>query len=295
MRTDKALREGAAKLMGSDPMTTGSDPVEARGDARRLLCHVTGWTQASVLAYPERELDAAAQARYAALLARRARHEPVAYLIGEAGFYGRTFAVSSAVLIPRPDTELLVEQVLLRLPKVADKPLRVLDVGTGSGCIPITLLLERPDLAAVAADISDGALGVASENARRHGVTDRLALVRWDMRTPPPDLFGDRFDVIVSNPPYITTETVSTLMPDVRDHEPRLALDGGADGLVFYRRLTWLAQRYLSSSGFLAVETGYDQGESVCALFSQAGFAVRVERDLEGRNRVVLGWRTDGG
>lgn len=264
--------------------------IDARSDARTLLCAATGWALSALLAHPEREVAPEARACYWEAIRRRGLHEPVAYITGETGFFGRLFKVTPDVLIPRPDTEVLVELVLRLLPeKAAVRPIRILDVGTGSGCIPVTLLCERADVTAVAVDVSPEALTVAWENANRHGVTPRMNYLCWDILTPPPARLNAPFDVIVSNPPYIAAEDLKSLMTDVIGFEPTRALDGGPDGLLFYRRLLWLASKMLSKNGALVVEIGYNQREAVVSLFEQAGFAPRCFQDYESRDRVVIG------
>lgn len=261
---------------------------EIRQETRLLLEWATGWGLAALLAHPEWVVDSDARGRFEDAVRRRAAFEPVAHITGRAGFYGRLFEVGPSVLIPRPDTEVLVETVLTHLAGLEpNRPIRLLDVGTGSGCIPITLLCERPNLVATSLDISGEALAVAGRNAERFGVSDRLTLLERDVLSAPDSLFSDPFDVLVSNPPYIATEEARRLMPEVVSHEPFSALDGGADGLVFYRRLVQGAGKWVKAGGLFAVEIGHDQREDVFALFKQAGFAPGFVRDVENRDRVV--------
>lgn len=226
--------------------------------------------------------------KVAALLERRLTGESVARIIGEREFYGLPFQLNTATLEPRPETELLVDIALELLPPGG----RLLDLGTGTGCIPVAILANRPDTIAVAVDLSAEALEAARENGARNAVAERLRLLpgswfeplsltmRVDEKTS--------FDLIVSNPPYITSAVVETLSPEVRDFDPRLALDGGPDGLAPYRIIAAEAARYLKSGGYVLLEIGYDQGAAVSALLTQSGFSnVSVHQDLNGLDRVV--------
>jgi release factor glutamine methyltransferase len=227
----------------------------------------------------------AAAAAFEALIARRAGREPVSHLTGQRAFWGRDFRVTRDVLDPRPETETLVALAL------AEPFARVLDLGTGSGCILVTLLAERPDAQGVGTDVSPEALLIAGENAARHGVADRLVLT-------PSDWFGDiggRYDLIVSNPPYIAAEEMAGLAPEVRDHEPRGALTDEGDGLAAYRAIAAGASRFLASGGRILVEIGPTQGPAVSRLFAEAGLErVAVHPDLDGRDRVVAARRPQG-
>jgi len=232
-----------------------------------------------------------AAATVAEFIRRRMTGESVARIIGEREFYGLAFKLNAATLEPRPDTELLVELALGALPAAG----RLLDLGTGTGCIPIAILANQPDATAVAVDLSADALGAARDNAERHGVNGRIEFLQgsWFEPLEPSSLKGDRgevpmFDLIVSNPPYITSAVVETLEPEVRDFDPRLALDGGPDGLAPYRIIAAQAAEWLRPGGWLMVEIGHDQGAAVSALFIEAGFAdIAVHRDLNGLDRVV--------
>ncbi|KQN76501.1 hypothetical protein ASE94_19375 [Devosia sp. Leaf64] len=236
------------------------------------------------------------------VLKRRFSGESVARIISHREFYGLDFGLNGATLEPRPDTELLVDLALEALPEGG----RLLDMGTGTGCIPISLLVNRPDAVGVATDLNMKALEQAGDNARRHGVEGRLtlrqgdwfgALMSPDPRPPHPALRADlsprgrgeeRFDLILSNPPYIESAVVETLAAEVREFDPRLALDGGPDGIAPYRVIAAEAGNWLRPDGRVLVEIGYDQGETVSALFLAAGFQdVAVHRDLAGLDRVV--------
>lgn len=259
---------------------------EADYDARQLLFTCTGLTEASFLADPGRTVSADQQEQYLNMLALREKRIPLQHILGKAWFYGREFFVSGDVLIPRPDTEILVEEAL-RVIRPGDS---VLDVCTGSGCILLTLACEQKLQAALGTDISAKALEVAEKN-RLHLQQDiqaeSLAFARGDLLEP---AAGRRFDVIVSNPPYICSGVIADLAPEVRDHDPRLALDGGEDGLDFYRRIADGAGEHLVPGGSIFLEIGYDQAEAVKRILRHASFTdIAVIRDYGGNDRVVRG------
>ena len=257
-------------------------------DAKLLTGHALGL---DALALATRELDPVADAdaaRVAGLLQRRMGGESVARIIGEREFFGLAFALNAATLEPRPDTELLVELAIKALPQGGS----LLDLGTGTGCIPVAVLTNRSDATGLATDISAEALEMARGNATRHGVEDRLSFARgsWFEALAGNEEGVRKFDLIVSNPPYITSAVVETLSPEVKDFDPRLALDGGPDGLAPYRVIAAQAQAFLVPGGQVLVEIGYDQGSSVGALFSEHGFAdIVVHKDLNGLDRVISG------
>lgn len=230
--------------------------------------------------HEEDELTAEQQSEYESTVHKRAEHVPLQYIIGEQEFMGLKFKVNSNVLIPRQDTETLVEEAL----RVAKPRMRVLDLCTGSGCIIISLAKNVADISCTGSDISKQALLVAKENAKANEVE-----VEWERS----DLFENisgTFDLIVSNPPYIPTGEIPGLMPEVRDFEPVDALDGKEDGLYFYRIITEKSPEYLTSDGYLYFEIGYDQGEAVSAMMRQCGYTqVEVLKDLAGNDRVVKG------
>lgn len=248
-------------------------------DARLLLQHITGWDWAKFLMEQQSIAQAELCRHYRQLISMRAEHIPLQYLTGEQEFMGIPFRVTRDVLIPRQDTELLVE---LALPFC--KGGKVLDLCTGSGCILVSLAKNTTLSRAVGADISTAALAVAKDNADRQGVSAEFV---------ESDLFASvegTFDVIVSNPPYITKEEMKELMPEVLEHEPHLALYGGEDGLAIYRRLVPDAKKHLGHGGRLLVEIGCGQGEAVSGLFLANGYReVRVCRDYAGHDRVVMG------
>lgn len=218
---------------------------------------------------------------------RRLRGEPVVRILGEKEFFGLRFSLNDATLVPRPETELLVVK-LLALLQGGRAPRRLLDLGTGTGCIAISVLSELPGVQSVATDIAGEALAAARANAVAHGVEARLDLREGAWFAPLEE--GERFDVIVSNPPYIESAVIDTLQIEVREHDPRIALDGGRDGLDAYRILAEEAPAWLKRGGTLAVEIGKDQGLAVKSLFTRAGFVdVVSEKDLAGLDRIVVG------
>jgi len=263
---------------------------EADLDARLLLEFVCGTDRNTLLVYGDREVTVEEETAYRALLAGRADRIPLQQLTGMQNFMGLDFCVNEHVLIPRQDTEILVEEVLRNL----HDGMRVLDMCTGSGCILISLLNYSNNCTGVGADISAEALEVAKENAGRL-LKKMSAELPAEIEFVQSDLFEHitgQFDVIVSNPPYIQTSVIDTLMPEVRDHEPRLALDGSEDGLLFYREIVGESSRYLKQGGMLFFEIGYNQGEAVSRLMEQAGFLeVQVIKDYGGLDRVVCGTR----
>jgi len=250
----------------------------AERDARRLLAHAWGVSSDLLAGRLADAVPAPVLAILNADVAARARRVPVSHLTGRRAFWGRTFRVTPEVLDPRPETETLVEAAL------AAPFDRVLDLGTGSGCILISLLAERPAATGVGTDISPAAVLVAGENAVAHGVADRIVLPLSDWYED----IGGRFDLIVSNPPYIAASEMADLAPEVRDHEPRLALTDGADGLTAYRAIAAGSMDHLTPGGRLLVEIGPAQGAAVSRLFRAAGLEeIRVRPDLDGRDRLV--------
>ncbi len=260
-----------------------------RSEARMLLSHVLKREQAWLVAHDDHELSTDELTRISALAARRAKGEPVAYLLGEREFYGRTFRCTPAALIPRPETELLVDLVVACLSSGSpgnsrNNPPRVLDVGTGTGCIAITIALEHPHALVTALDVSADALALARENAARLGATNVQFLESSWFAAVADDA---SFDLIVSNPPYIVPGDVHLSQGDLR-FEPAIALADTIDGLESYRQIASGATRHLRPHGVLIVEHGFDQGESVPALLREAGFsAVTTHRDLAGHPRVT--------
>ena len=255
---------------------------EAKLDARLLLEYVCGTDHTTLLAHPEREVSDDELSGYEECIARRAKREPVAYILGSWDFMGLSFDVNSDVLIPEQDSEFLVEEAL----RYCEDGMRVLDLCTGSGCIALSLLNFTNDTKALCTDISDKALKVAMQNAAKLGLKERAEFVHTDLF---PEEGTGKFDLIVSNPPYIASEVIETLAPEVKDFEPRLALDGDEDGLVFYRRIIDNAGKYLYSSGYLIMEIGYDQEKAVSEYMEANGkfYDIQVIKDFGGNDRVV--------
>lgn len=262
---------------------------EADLDARLLARTALGWDAARLIADGLEEPPAAFQARFDGLVARRASREPMAYITGCQEFWNRTFTVTPAVLIPRPETELIIEAALERCP--TDHSLRIADACTGSGCLAIVMALERPLTTVVATDVSVQALKVARTNARSHGVADRVTFEHADL------LEGVKgpFDLIVSNPPYVPEGDRASLPPEVRDHEPGLAIFAGNDGLDVIRRLLPQSVEKLAPAGRLIIEIGFGQAQTVESLISATPGLTMIElrRDLQGIPRTAIAARTD--
>lgn len=257
-------------------------------DARALLKTATGLSFEALIANGREPLGLDAERLFQSYVARRIAGEPVSRIRGAREFYGRDFQIDAHTLDPRPDTETLIAAVLDRVDqeKTAGRPIRILDLGTGSGCILITLLAELPQATGVGVDISRGALDMARENADAVGVADRARFVVSDWF----DALTDQFDVIVSNPPYIASAEIGGLAREVAQHDPRTALDGGPDGLDAYRRIAAGAAGFLAPGGQAMVEIGWTQAEAVSGLFRAAGFEVGgdgIVRDLAGHPRCV--------
>ncbi|WP_296379102.1 peptide chain release factor N(5)-glutamine methyltransferase [Reyranella sp.] len=260
----------------------------ARFEARLLLAQASRLTVEQLVARGTDAAPAAIVEAVRVLTARRVQREPMAYIVGEREFWGLPFKVTPAVLVPRPDSETVIEAVLSLMPD-RDRAWRILDLGVGSGCLLLTLLHEYPKARGVGLEASPQAMAVAEENARALGVDDRTALVAGDWRLPGwIDALGGPFDLVVSNPPYIESAAVERLMPEVAKFEPRLALDGGADGLAAYREIASAGPKLVTAGGFLVVEGGEGQVSEISALFSAAGLAPRPPwKDLGGIERVV--------
>lgn len=274
MSGTEALIQAVARLR-----TAGID--DPARDARRLLAHVLGVAPGRLTLVLPELLSANHRRDFDVLIDRRMRREPVSHLIGTRAFYGREFEVTADVLDPRPETETLIATAL-------QHPFRrVLDLGTGSGCILLTLLAEHPQATGQGTDLSPAALRVAARNAASLSLSDRVTFAQgsWFGAVPA----DDRFDLIVSNPPYIALSEMPGLAPELA-HEPRMALTDGADGLEAYRAITAGASRHLQPKGRLIVEIGPTQADAVRALFATNGFCdLQVHCDLDGRDRVVTG------
>lgn len=258
---------------------------EAALDARLLLEAVCGTDRNDLLVHGEQPVAPEAEEKYLNWIRQRAEHIPLQQLTGEQGFMGLTFSVNEHVLIPRQDTEILVEEVLKEL----NDGMRVLDMCTGSGCILLSLLHYSNDCEGLGVDLSAEALEVAGRNVLKVLTPEKAEHAHFLQS----DLFEKvegKFEIIVSNPPYIASAEVEKLMPEVRDHEPRMALDGTEDGLHFYRRIIEEAGKHLVSSGMLFFEIGYDQGQAVSELMRTEGYCdVQVVQDYAGLDRVVFG------
>lgn len=268
----------------------------ARLDSEILLAHVLSLKRLDLYLQFDRMLTAAELSQFKTLLQRRCHHEPVAYLVGKKEFWSRNFFVSKDVLIPRPDTETLIQAVLdhFKAPPSESSSLTEqarthgLEIGLGSGNIAITLLLELPDLTMTAVEISKAAIEIAGKNAAFHGVANRLQIIEGDILAGLPN-FEMHFDFIVTNPPYVSSSEMKRLPETVREHEPHLALEAGEDGLEFYKVIADLAKKNLEKDKFLAVEIGEEQGKAVTKIFGSAGCSdIRVLKDYAGQDRVIF-------
>ena len=283
-KTTSALFSIADVLFESTEILRRAGVVDSRRDAGSLLAHVIDKDRTFLISHPEFHVDPSACSKFRELIERRAAGEPLQYLTGQQDFYGRVFRVSADVLIPRPETELLVEAAL----ELMNGSSWFCDVGTGSGCIAVTLLCEKLNARGVALDLSPVALEIAKQNAVTHNVNERLEYLvsdcfdALDESTPP-------FDLIVSNPPYVGADVVAGLQREVRDYEPLIALTPGADGLSIIRRLIGEAPRFLRKHGYLLLEIGFDQGDAVRRLVQQTNWClVDIKPDLQGIPRIVV-------
>ena len=262
---------------------------DAALDARFLLEKVCGTNLQTLLVFPEKKVTEEEVNQYRAFIQRRKDREPTAMILGEWDFMGLTFRLNKSTLIPEQDTEVLVETALEELKRrgLGEAPLRILDLCTGSGCILLSLLHELRNAGGLGTDLSEEALEAARENAVRLGLQERAAFRQGDLWEPVGD---ERFDLIVSNPPYVPTEVIPTLEPEVRCGEPYAALDGGEDGLVFYRRIMRKAAGHLKPSGIIIVESGFDEAPQIAALMQDQKLrGIRTVKDYGGLDRVVLG------
>jgi release factor glutamine methyltransferase len=279
-RTIAAVRQTLAEKFRQG----GIDSADA--DARLLVAHVLGVDRAALIANSERALTAQETAAIERLAARRLKHEPVARIFGVKEFWSLPLHISEAVLVPRPETETVVEAALdfvgrggLRM-----ETLRVLDIGTGSGALLLALLSELPHALGTGTDISAAALAIARANAERHGLASRCTFVNCDIA----EGVSGPFDLIVCNPPYVAHGDIAALASEVRDYDPAVALDGGADGLDGYRAVAAEARRLLAAGGRLILELGAGQEQAVCALFTKAGLTPgAIRRDLAGIPRAL--------
>ncbi|APO86483.1 MULTISPECIES: peptide chain release factor N(5)-glutamine methyltransferase [unclassified Marivivens] len=271
---------GSVLLAKGVRQLTDAGVPDAPRDARRLLAHAVGVEAGRLTLILPEPVTQEAEARFAALLQRRAGREPVSHLLGYREFYGRRFKVTRNVLDPRPETEILIEVAL------QDAFASVIDLGTGSGCILLTLLAEMPEARGVGTDLSEDACRVAEDNMHALDLGERAAI----LRTSWADGIEGQVDLVVSNPPYIGLDEMDGLSPEVHDHEPHMALTDGGDGLSAYREISQQAANLLRVGGRLIVEIGPTQAVAVAQMFADNGFEkVRVIQDLDGRDRVVSG------
>jgi release factor glutamine methyltransferase len=274
----EALRRATADL--------GTAGIEGPGnDARLLISAALGLSAAQVLARPERPLRPEEVESFGRLIARRVAREPVSRILGEREFYGRTFGISPATLDPRPDSETLIDATLELVAREGwqSRALRILDVGTGSGCLLLTLLAELPSAFGVGSDVSVAALATARANAVRLGLARSAGWLAGDLvaavRGP--------FDILISNPPYIPSLEIAQAEPEVREHDPLVALDGGADGVAFFRRLSRVVGKIVPD-GWIVLETAHNQADAVATLLAAEGLRkISVQRDVAGRRRCV--------
>jgi release factor glutamine methyltransferase len=273
VRLADAIRHAAAILRDA-----GID--NPRLEARLLLAHVLGVSVAALLRDPHASADPAG---YDALIARRAAHEPLAYIIGRREFWSLDFAVSRAALIPRPDSETLIEAALAAFAR-RPPPHRILDLGTGTGCLLLSALHEFQGAFGIGVDRAPGAARLAAANAAALGLSDRAAFLCGDWAAP----LDQRFDLVLCNPPYIPTSDIERLMPDVAGHEPHGALDGGADGLAAYRRIVPSLRALLQPKGVAVLELGVGQVAAIAALAEESGLAAITRPDLAGIERAIV-------
>lgn len=279
MQVNEILKSAAEKLNAAGIETP-------RLDAEILLAHVLNCRRLNLYVDDKKILTSAQISRFENLIEGRLKKNPVAYLVGNKEFMGLSFAVTPAVLIPRPDTEILTQVAIEKLLPLGE--VRFADLGTGSGAICVSILKFVKGATAAAVDISAEAIDCAKFNAQKFGVDDRINFYCGDLFAP---LAGQKFHAVISNPPYIPTNDLENLQAEVKT-EPRSALDGGADGLNFYRRIIGGAPKFLTGGGFLAVEVGINQAAAVKKIFAENNFVgVEIFKDLSGINRVVLGIR----
>ena len=281
MKLEEWLRKGEAHL------SAGPHPERARQDAEALLLHVVRCERAALLVRWKEVLDAVEAASYLALLERRLAGEPIQYIIGETEFYGLPFRVTREVLIPRPETEHLVEKALELA--VEFQPPRIVDVGAGSGAIAVALACKLSQAAVTATDLSSPALAIARQNAERNGVSSRIRFLRGDLLAPVKE---EQFEIVVSNPPYVPAGDRAGLAVEVREYEPALALFAGGDGLDVFRRLIPAAFAALIPGGFVALEIGFGEAQAIAGLLMDAGFeSIEFVPDLQNIPRVACARR----
>ncbi len=274
-----ALHDAVATLSLNENIDT------KRLDAEILLCHILGCQRIDLIINKDKNLDDASIDAFNDLIDRRAKNEPVSYITGKKEFMSLEFDVESGILIPRPDTEILVEEIINLY---SGKDVNILDLCTGSGAIAVSLAYYLKKAYVTAVDKFDVCIDVALKNINKYNLSDRVNVIKKDVLEDL-KIDGD-VDCIVSNPPYIRTGVLSTLLSDVKDYEPQYALDGGNDGLIFYRKITDFAKEKLKSGGMLAYEIGYDQGVTVAEIIEKTHSfkEIRLLNDLSGLNRVII-------
>ena len=288
----KTIREA---LLWASSFLEQAQTKDPRFEAELLLRHCLQMERTAFLASMPDPIGQDTLEKLRELLNRRAAHEPIQYMLGEQGFYGRDFLVAPGVLIPRPETEILIEHILLHADRLWEKDARLaaVDLGTGSGAITLTLACERRHWQVSTVDISPDALAIARKNAKRFGVEGSVHFIQGNLTEPLMEK-GERFDILVSNPPYIPSTDVDELEQEVQGYEPRLALDGGKDGLDFYRRICEALPVLLKETALVGFEVGIHQAHDVKQLMAASGVIDQVEiiPDLAGIDRVVIGWKT---
>ncbi len=277
MKIGEALKKAAEKLKKAGVAT----PVT---DSQLILSHLLKVPRWKLITEREKALPENIQLQFFLLIEKRAEGFPVAYLTGKKHFYGLEFDIEEGVLVPRPETEILVEEVLKRIPK--EKKCSGLEIGTGSGIISVSLLKNRKKLFMYGVDISDKAIQITARNALKHGVIDRLKIIKSNLFEKIPE--NIKFDFIVSNPPYISEEEYRTLSKEVKK-EPVEALIAGKEGIEFYEKIVSEGKEFLKDKGFFAFEIGYKQGGKVKSILEKEGFKVKIIKDLQGLDRVIIG------
>jgi len=256
---------------------------EPRLSSELIITKVLNIKRLDIYLQFERELTDEEISKVRSLLKRRSEHEPIQYILGETEFYGLKFNVNPSVLIPRQDTEILVQTAIAL---IGDKALSVLEIGTGSGCIAVSLAHKCRNIKIIATDVSEEVLKTAKENSVFNKVNDRISFIRQDILNESPK---EKYDVIISNPPYISKEVIETLDRQVKDYEPLRALTDGGDGLAFYRRINEIIPDILETGGSVLLEIGYDQAENVKAIYEKSLKDIEIMRDYSGNNRVFKG------
>jgi len=284
MKYRKAMSLGELYIFGKDRMRQSG--IENPGlETSILLSRALGVNVSDIYAHPEKEVRPNKVEEFCHLVERRLKREPIAYILGEKEFYSRSFIVAPDVLIPRPETEILVEEALKVVKKIPSPS--IIDVGTGSGCVAVTIGCECENATITASDISLKALMIARENARRHGVSSRISFVCSDLLSC---FREESLDMVLSNPPYVASSDYSGLEPEVRDFEPKVSLLGGEEGLDFIGKIAFEAKGVLKRGGWCIIEIGTGQAKRASEVFEESGFNdISFTRDLSGMERVIKG------